>query len=332
MDDTPTAHQWATESHIDVNTLMIGFSFSMETDGSFGKYNDWIAHKMLTDIQAGKEPPWVAIQWEIYDALESAAPDVAARIPLSHVSAPPPFTMKDVGAPAELKKWLVADYDGTWPGGALHKALKRASDSLFRPRNDGDEEVRGWLVAALNGFLGDDECWRQCAGVQLRGLVRTVGGRLWMEERVIPRPDSKLGRFQRRRVNRLLVDALCPPGLVSPMSYVSTQTVLDDLLGLAWAEGQRLDRVRVYGDPVHVDRCAKQFLRAAWQRCWPLRQGDVSVVMVRRADDTGPDTWSVEARADWELDPANWRPETAQEWCRNLANWNAYNGQPDVRK
>ena len=78
---------------------MIGFSYSLGTDGAPGEYNKTIPDLMARDYADAiascvTNPPWVGMQWEIWDALDGN--QFQDTVPELRVAAPPRFTEKDI--------------------------------------------------------------------------------------------------------------------------------------------------------------------------------------------------------------------------------------------
>ena len=79
-----------------------------------------------------------------------------------------------------------------------------------------------------------------------------------------PRVTEALGEYQARRVNRLIVEAVCPDeSLLKRGKYLSTSTGLAHLFPLLRAEGREIRHAVLYAHPAHYPRVQRQFLEAA---------------------------------------------------------------------
>lgn len=334
---------WGEDNTIDNETLMIGFSYSLDADGSYGWYNELIANKMAEDISCATTAnfnPWVGVQWEIYDAISTRNSSILKMIPRCHVAQPPSFTEDDICNPEKVDSWLARRKNaaGNWAIDMLRDALEINKKYFPKlPANANEKEYKAWLAAWLNTILEDDNLWRKIANarIQLSDGIRILRDTFTVvEERKMPDSKATLTMFQRRRVNRLMIDTLCnvEEAYLRAMPYLSTQGVLNELLQKVENEGREIIRVRIYGNPVHVERCAKQFFRTASQRKWPISRSNIYVVMVTNKPDDPNDCWNNAKRYLWEVNSNNWKEKTAQEWCRSLESWNAYNQEISVLK
>ena len=102
--------------------------------------------------------------------------------------------------------------------------------------------------------------WFQLRDLQRPGLGAIVG----VERRTMPTGTEALGEYQARRVNRLIVEAVCPDeSLLKRGKYLSTSTGLAHLFPLLRAEGREIRHAVLYAHPAHYPRVQRQFLEAA---------------------------------------------------------------------
>jgi hypothetical protein len=246
------------------------------------------------------------VQWELRDALAdgeaACGVPIADRIPPSRVAAPPRFAPGDV-------------LDAAAFAAMLREGPTRAARELrgeletIGCRVDGTAPDAAGLAAALNRLLCDRFRFRRYAGwLRLRDLRRPRRGPLGIERREMPDPaayPNGLRAYQAARVNRLIVEAVCPAGaMLAPAPYLSTQDVLDILLPRLLGDRFPIRRVFIYAHPEHASRCRRQTLRSL--RALGLRLPEADVVNVHRGE-----RWPWDAR-------------TAQASCGSLEAWNAH--------
>jgi len=300
-------------------TLMIGFSFSLAPDGAPGTYNEKIAQGIREELKKANHQngPWVGVQWEIYDAIEELDQESNDNfkaidfIPETHVVAPPLFQAEDfknVEAIINLIRRGATHVLRTLRG-KLEELLEQVGYASFDdalPLLDARK-----LALFLNRLLEERKFFEDFVGdVELHDLHRSGLGSLGVEKRVMPNPNSYqegLRRFQARRVNRLIIEAIIPdPEILKRGQYLSTQGVIDQLLSQVEREEREIQYVLVYGHPEHSPRCRRQLIETAWERGWKLEVNDVI------------DVYNEQQRR-WK-----WDPETAQMWCRSKKNWDDY--------
>ena len=243
---------------------MIGFSYSLAPDGSPGSYNERIAKSIRAHLRKAPEEalPWVGIQWEIYDAIvehdKSDRFKAAPLIPESHIAAPPTFKrddIKDFDAFVDLLR-----SGPTKAARTLCKQLQMRGCNLASSTLNVDE-----LTSFLNKLLDDRDMFRHYQGtLELHDLHRIQLGAIGTEKRTLPQPDAYpegLRKFQARRINRLIIEAVCPDdSILRRGRYLSTQGVLDLLLPQVKQDGREIQYVFVYAHPQHSPRCRKQTL------------------------------------------------------------------------
>lgn len=300
------------------NTLLIGFAYSLTPDGSPGRYNRALAESIKNDIDSGMDDAWIGMQWEIYDALEELYAErgesvPADIVPLSLVATPPPFSSSEIGDPNKFVAFI--NRSETAPVTALRHKLVNVITSvghtdLQNIRAPNGEILKEMVAAYLNAMLHDPFFYQSFAEeVKLQPLVRQAKDREWREERVMPTGDdypNGLRRFQRQRVNRLIIEAIIPKDILKRGGYLSTRGVLDQIIPGIGRAGRDVTTVRVYGHPAHRPRCRRQFLEYVWNKGWPLSSDQVTFGHMNEF----------------------WDPNTAQEWCRSRDAWNQYEKDP----
>ncbi len=153
--------------------------------------------------------------------------------------------------------------------------------------------------------------WHNKAAIlELHDRHRPDFGPVGFEKRELPAQRRNLGLYQNQRVNRLIIDAICPERKILPEpGYLSTRGVLQHLFNEMPNRGRDFDRVFIYGSPVHSARCKRQFIEFAWSVGWPVDPNIVSPIY--RGNDMSACGWI-------------WDEETAQVWCRSKVGWDAY--------
>jgi hypothetical protein len=346
--------------------VLMGFAYSLASDGSPGAYNEELARIIKEDIEALRSAgaqPWFGMQWEICDALLKLAPH--NNVPDSHVAAPPPFNSEDItnaDAMVELlRKCPTKATEILWK--ELEKDLNSVgyTAAQIETNNLGEKESahkkreitldRAGLNAAklalyLNRILQwkdffknfyEDEGASTVCRVELHDLYQTSLGSVGVENRTMPLKDADLGYFQTRRVNRLIIEAIFPhEGILERMPYLSTYGVIRDLLPQIEQElpgiGNRKDKcVIVYGHPEHRGRCKRQFIECAWSAGWNIQPDRVLIggknEQIRINTTSGPIEVSL---AQWDSSKA-WDPNSAQMWCRSKRNWDDYEAMGTLR-
>jgi len=250
--------------------------------------------------------PWTGIQWEIYDAIvehdESDSFKAAQLIPKSHIAAPPNFE------PAEIKN-LSAFVDllksgPTKAARELYDQLETQGCNLSSPMLDATK-----LALDLNRLLDDQSSFRRYhSTVELYDFHRIQLGAIGTEKRTLPEINAYpkgLRELQAKRINRLIIESVCPDGSVLKRGeYLSTQGVLNLLLSQVKQDGREIQYVFVYGHPQHSPRCRNQTIQSLKTHGWALPESYV---------------YDVHEGQDWP-----WDLTTAQVWCRSLENWQDY--------
>jgi hypothetical protein len=297
------------------SAVLVGFSYSLAPDGSPGSYNEQIAQSIRADLQKAIKAggnPWVGMQWEIYDAIVEydrqdtfkAAPSISN----DHVAPPPKLRPADL-KPAAFVELL--DSEATEALLELRAELLNSGCNLANAARDAYE-----LTARLNTLLGDRRRFSRYRGkLELHDLHRTHLGAVGTEKRILP--DEKgyregLREFQAVRVNRLILEALCPDSSVlSPGQYLSTKGVLDLLLPQVTRTDTQIKYIFVYGHPQHSPRCWRQTSQSLQDYKIDVPESHV---------------FDVHAGQEW-----RWDDQTAQVWCRSLGNWRDYEGMGSKR-
>ena len=271
---------------------MIGLSNSLSPDGSPGHYNDVIAGMMKDDFARLVGPnlnpvketiPVLGMQWEIWDALEKD--DLQSKIPLTCVASPPTFLEADILDPKT-------------------KTLRRLLAAL-----DSTAATLPEIVEVLNRILDDGNFAASFRHLEIPALQRVGHRSVWREERRVP-AKFPLRTLQRRRVNRLIVERLCP-GAIRPGQYLGAGGVFRMLFNEMFSKSDDPpSEIWLYAHPEHMPACKRDAKRVA---------GEMKILLPRMIDRTS---------ADWpgEL----WDPETAQSWCRNADAWQRYQGDMNL--
>jgi hypothetical protein len=306
------------QARVPRKTLLIGFAYSLTPDGAPGSYNRALAASIKKDIDGGIDNAWIGKQWEIYDALEELCAERGETVPvdvvpLSLVATPPPFSSSEIRHPNEFIAFIKRNEAG--PVTVFrHKLLNVITSvghtdvqNIRAPNNEILKEV---LAAYLNSMLHDPFFYQSFAkDVELKPLVRQAKDREWREERVMPTRHeypNGLRRFQRQRVNRLIIEAIIPEDILKRGGYLSTRGVLDQIVPEIGRAGRDITTVRVYGHPAHRPRCRRQFLEYVWNEGWPLSSDQVTFGHMYEFWDSG----------------------TAQQWCRSRDEWDQYEKDP----
>ena len=313
-----TARQLATEAttdHVGVGPrsggdLMIGFSFSLWPDSSPGRCNEWIAKSMRADLArvSSRLLPWVGVQWEIFDALEdlNTFSFVAAQfVPERAIAGPARFYRSDIRDGAGLIELL---RDAKFP------AVRRLAESLQITLDAQTPPDSAQLCAALNHIIDDRWLFEAFDGlVELADLDRRVErpelSFLGTEKRRLPTRGfypKGLRKFQARRINRLLIEAIVPERILARGEYLDAGQVARHVLGTL--DVPLIRSVWVYAHPHHRDWCKQKTLVALRERGWTGSDDDLQF-----GDDA----------ADWDA-VHTWDADSAQVWCRSRENWDAY--------
>jgi hypothetical protein len=295
-------------------TLLLGFSFSMDPDGSPGSYNEAIADAMrerIAKYSVGVNA-LLAAQWEIVDALANRHPDDKQPFEdktFTFVAEPPKFKASDVLDAAHLVRLLrEPKTDGA------RKLSEQLCECLRQVGHRPDSDARllerahldgTRLAAYLNRLLSDSEMYKKFhSKVELHNLHRKDKGALGFEARQMPSSKGKLLKFQTMRVNRFIIEAVIPDERVLRRStYLNTQGVLDNTLDHFKDKVQRITKVCVFGFPAHSPHCRRLTIESFWNKGISLKPQDVEDV------------------------PAGeplWNPKTAQMWCRSCGTHEDY--------
>jgi hypothetical protein len=290
--------------------LMIGFSFSLWPDSSPGRCNEWIARSMRADLArvSVHSQPWVGVQWEIYDALadlNTFSFAAAQFVPERAIAGPACFYRSDIRDGAGLIALL---RDEGFP------AVRRLAESLKITREAQTPPDPAQLCTALNHLLDDPRLFEAFDGlVELADLDRRIDrpelSFLGTEKRRLPTRGfypQGLRKFQARRVNRLLIEAIVPERILARGEYLNAGQVARHVLGTL--DVPLIRSVWVYAHPYHRDRCKQTTLGALRERGWIGGDDDLQF---------GDDAAAWDAIHTWDAD-------SAQVWCRSRENWEAY--------
>lgn len=311
-------------------TLLLGYSFTLRDDGAPGNCNVAIAKRMWRDMVTDDpgSRPYVAVQWEIYDALEDLGHPVSDYIPDDFVITPPHFTEGDILSRGRLFEW-VANPRTPAEQSLLHEMQSTTSWSVLHPQmlqRDRFKISKIHLANFLNELLADgqERLYRKFIGLlDIQDLYRVEKGPVGLEKRRLPddgpRKGSALRRFQAKRVNRFIVEAAIPPvvacrlegteakaGILKRGEYLNVEQVATTCLHHIRRRGYDIDRIYVYGHPEHRDWCR---MNTSMQAAEILGLHERHVYL---GDDS---SWS-----DDEL----WDRLSAQVWCRSKGNWRYY--------
>lgn len=316
-------------------TLLIGFAFTLRPDGSPGRCNEAIARRMFDcwTKAAADNRPIMAVQWEIYDALEALGAPVEALFPHGAlVAKPPAFSSRDIGSRMKLIEVLAAA--GAPAGRLLLDELNRDPAWQRMPKAGGSSVSSDDLAGVLNRLLQSRTFYRRFRNlIDLHDLHRVAKGHVGLEKRQIPqtgpRDAEPLGRYQAMRINRLIIEEIVPEALsfvVGPNEsfvafghgpyecrndvlargqYLNVEGVARGLLTTLKEQGAGALDVKVYGHPEHRQWCESRTMKVATDL-------DVRIGSIALADE-GP--WS---------EAEKWDEHSAQLWCRSGDNWNYY--------
>jgi hypothetical protein len=281
---------------------------------------------MATDDVSSR--PYVAVQWEIYDALKDLGCPVSAYIPDNLVIPPPRFTEEDILSRGKLLELLTTPYTpaeyalfreiqkaGSWP--ALHTHIQKCEQFKISKTD---------LANLLNDLLADgkERLYKEFTGVlDLHDLHRADKGPVGLEKRRLPDTgpgeDGALRRFQAKRVNRLIVEEIIPERLVHQFGgaetnvgilkrgqYLNVDGVATACLHQIKQNGHVIERIFVYGHPEHRDWCK---LTTSTRAAKLLGVPAANVLL----GDTS--SWS---------NAEMWDSLSAQLWCRSQGNWRYY--------
>ena len=275
--------------------LVIGFAFSLMSDGAPGSYNEKLAahlSKLLEKHQSARgKLPQVALQWEIADALEALDQDLADEIVNQNkllIVRPPEFVTSEVDE-GLFDDFLIACESEHC------KTLQRCLDAISG----------GSFPRRLNSLLNDAKFYEKFSDLELANLVRPSLGDLFTEVRSLPLQGHYphgLRRHQRIRVNRLIIESVVDePAILKRGRYLSTTGVIDSVLDHCLKHDQEINYLSVVAHPLHAPRCVEQTMQALAARKLNFSvQGEMQNV-------------------DFSWDSAG-----AQVWCRSLSNWNQY--------
>lgn len=296
-------------------TLLLGFSYSRDPDGSPGSYNKDIATAMrqwIAERGGVGNDLLLAAQWEIVDALTSQSQDVHRFFSIN----PPTFAASDVLDANRLVRLLL---DGETAG--ARELSKLLCASLRRVGYEADDNAGLFdcaglnaerLAIYLNGLLSDRTMYRGFRpNVELHDLHPKDKGALGFEARQMPLVDTPLLKFQTIHVNRLIIEAVIPDEYVLKRStYLNTQDVLGHVLDHFKDKLTSIQHVCVFGFSAHSPRCRRQTIESFWK----VGKMDIGAQNVEEFRPVHPDYW----------ESLQWDRTTAQIWCRSLRNHRDY--------
>ncbi len=272
--------------------MILAFAFSLTADGSPGSYNHWladlIARHLNQVLDQSIELPVVAVQWEIADALEESFPDLLIALETEQrliVASPPRFKAGEVNE-EQVANCLLET-------GAQGKALWQCIIETGKADDS--------LLDKMNRLLDQASLFREFQTVNIDNLFRPQG-ELFTENREMPKSSEYsdgLRRYQRVRVNRLLIESIANnTEVIAQGNYLSTPGVIDsvfDQLELVPPE------VQLVAHPLHAPRCQLHIEEALNDRHTDAKVG-----------------------LDLLEGSVGWDSSSAQVWCRSLQNWQQY--------
>lgn len=319
--------------------MLVGFSYSLRSDGAPGSYNEELARLMANDydiLVANQIPVWVALQWEIADALEVIAPSVVPQE--SHVAAPLDLKPGDFLQPETIAELLTRR-----PTRGVEILWERVRHEQISQGHEPDPDLTATQFAAcFNRIIRDrvfytsfyeQEDGTGVTRVELHDLYRARLGSVGVEKRRLPDSAGPLGRYHARRVNRLILEAVLTSDkpIIQEMKYLSTQDGINQYLNqfaveYPGRESRPPTHVVIYGHPEHRGRCRRQFLAAAFAAGWefdPKRvlQGGSGATIGQHARNILLGSWTAPL----------WDGTTAQLWCRSKRNWEDYEAMGTLR-
>ncbi len=349
MSDFPSL----TDPIVSRHSLVLGFAYSLTPEGLPGAYNEQIAKQIKAVIlsavgQEKEDRPWIGMQWEIFDAIESEWDKENIKllkiVPLSHVGGPPLFSADDISDPmaiiSQLKMWYedllkqgsrqYLTKPSTQAGRKLADKVARLIERVGYQTDESSNatifdaamfdavklaQYFNWILLNDMGFHKSFYDDNNQPILELHDLYRTNVGSVGVENRRLPNIDKDLLRFQKVRVNRLIIEAIFPDDrILKRGEYLSTRGVLDQVTRVLEREGGReIKYAFVYGHPAHSPRCRRQVIESGWMAGWNLEPE--KVCDVNNTDPREQEKWQGEKR---------WDAKTAQIWCRSEQNWNDY--------
>lgn len=273
---------------LDNPDYIFGFAFSLEKDGSPGRYNAAIADGLVELFEQRPPQAKIALQWEIADALLDRHEQWFLSLPQNTclVITPPIFKASEIN---QLKFEQELEITSDWCR-MLATHYKNASGNSVAKR--------------LNHILNDANFFRSFSALQISNLTRPQFGELFTEHRLVPNPsdyENGLRRYQRMRANRLIIEAILSHEAIKRGQYLSTTGVIEAATNFFTPDEH--PNIQVHAHPMHGPRCLKQISQMAegnHQR-WHLTLGPQK--------------------------QPNWDPKTAQIWCRSQENWETYEQQ-----
>ena len=257
---------------------VLGFSYSLNPDGSPGSHNVTIArelgNRIAADHSAGLKP-LLAAQWEIVGALGAMGTDYEGF-------AVPPPSFDATGYPQKP-----ADPNSVFD----YAALNAERLALYLNRFLEDSTFH-------EGFFGDAE---------LHDLHRTQLGSLGIEQRRMPAPSQSFLGFQKVRVNRLIIESIVPnPAILKRGSYLSTHGVLERVLRHFGERLAHIDQVAVFGFPAHSPRCRRQTIEALWSVGRTINVTNVTDACGRPPEEWATLPWDPGTAQVWCRSRQNW--------------------------
>ena len=275
--------------------LILAFAFSLLPDGSPGSYNEILARQLNEHIKQSykqnEKLPLIALQWEIADALTDQYPHLAETLNTQQklfVIEPPRFRSSEVDE----------DRIESWLGSNAGKNGQLLLDCLGHIKD-------GSVLSRLNKLLDNGNLFKDFQGIKFDNLTRPELGQLFTERRVIPSASqypNGLRRFQRIRVNRLIIESIVHDrGVLKTGRYLSTPGVIDSVLDYRISSNQQFSVAHITAHPLHSPRCSKQTSDAFMAQSLDIK------IMDNRVNEEFP-----------------WDSDSAQIWCQSFSNWNRY--------
>ncbi|MEA1980100.1 MAG: hypothetical protein U9N54_03900 [candidate division Zixibacteria bacterium] len=312
------------------STLLIGYAFSLKEDGAPGDANVAIAKRMWSGMENDNPAlrPHVAVQWEIFDALQDLDCPAVDYIPDNHVVQPPAFTEEDFLGRGAIVQSIATPF--TPAEYALHRVVQKSpywSSITKHLQNDELFKIsKADLTLLFNSLLADgqERLYLEFVGLlDLHDFHRGDKGAVGLEKRSLPndgpRGKNALRKFQSKRINRLILEEVLAHSLIRSYggyqtktemvrrgSYLNVDGVASTCLHEIAKSGHQIKRIFVYGHPEHCEWCRN---RTSAKTKEILGLSDEKICL---GDNS---SWS---------DTEMWDTQSAQIWCRSEGNWRYY--------
>lgn len=300
-----------------VRIALVGLSFSMTRYSDPGEYNEDICMAMMTDAEtllSGNEL-FAFVQWEIADALgaqQTSYKVLKELITIDRVCEPYMFTPEQILKPrAMIRRLLHADKNSHLyvVTDKLDKMCAETGIALSSLENEEDRKLAERLAARLNALLANRDFWAAFGGkLELDNLTRQFEDHVWTEIRELPPPDHIVGKYQSRRLAAFILEKILGKEILQPTKYISTKTVLDNMIAEAQRERFVPDYIYIYAHEAHSPRVRWQTFEAIYH----ASRGPAWLLTPERVIERGgTNRWNAS--------------DNAQNWTDNQYNWNKYN-------